>query len=160
MTMGKKIIFAVFVAAIAFTSANVTAEESTQGHGSDEHNNVLGLFVGISNSDDWTNEPALGIEYVRHIAGNFSIGAIAEHTFGDADSWVYAIPFAYSLGHWKTYVAPGIEDGHHGQEDLVRLGVERVFELSDGWEIAPQLNVDFVDGEETWVVGGFFSRRY
>jgi hypothetical protein len=58
------------------------------------------------------------------------------------------------------YVAPGIEDGHHGKENLVRLGVERAFEMSGGWEIAPQLNVDFVDGEDVWVIGALIARRF
>jgi len=43
---------------------------------------------------------------------------------------------------------------------LVRFGVERPFELSGGWEIAPQLNVDFVDGEDVWVPGALFARRF
>jgi hypothetical protein len=38
--------------------------------------------------------------------------------------------------------------------------VERAFEMSGGWEIAPQLNVDFVDGEDVWVLGVLLARRF
>ena len=149
-----------FVAVISIGTTSALAEETAHGHVSDPHKNIVGIFAGITHGDRRLNAPALGLEYARHIRGNFSIGAIAEFTAGDADVWVFAVPFAYSLGHWKMYVAPGIEDGHHGKEDLVRLGVERAFEMSGGWEIAPQLNVDIVDGEDVWVIGAFFARRF
>ena len=156
----KKFVPVLFVAAISIGAENALAEETAHGHGSDEHKNVAGIFAGVTHGDRRKNAPALGVEYARHISGNFSIGAAAEYTAGDADVWVFAVPFAYAVGHWKMYVAPGIEDGHHGKEDLVRFGVERAFELSGGWEIAPQLNVDFVDGEDVWVIGAFFARRF
>lgn len=156
----KNFVTVIFVAAIFIGAANAQAEESAHGHGSDQHKNIVGIFAGITHGDRRKNAPALGVEYARHIAGNFSIGAVAEYTAGDAEVWVFAVPFAYAIGHWKMYVAPGIEDGHHGKENLVRLGVERAFEMSGGWEIAPQLNVDFVDGEDVWVIGAFFARRF
>jgi hypothetical protein len=149
-----------FVAALSIGSANALAEESAHGNDLDHHENVVGIFAGITHGGRRKNEPALGVEYARHISGNFSIGAVAEYTFGDAEVWVFVVPFAYSVGHWKMYVAPGIEDGHHGKENLVRLGVERAFEMSGGWEIAPQLNVDFVDGEDVWVIGALIARRF
>lgn len=148
------------VTAISIGATNAVAEEAEHGHDSDQHKNIIGVFAGITHGDRRLNAPALGLEYARHIRGNFSIGAIAEFTAGDADIWIFAVPFAYSLGHWKVYVAPGIEDGHHGKEDLVRFGVERAFEMSGGWEIAPQLNVDIVDGDDIWVIGAFFARRF
>jgi hypothetical protein len=42
----------------------------------------------------------------------------------------------------------------------VRLGVEYAFELSAGWEIAPQIDLDLVDGEEVWVFGLVFARGF
>ena len=156
----KKFVTALFVAAISIGIANAQEEETAHGHGSDEHKNVAGIFAGVTHGGRRLNAPALGLEYARHIRGNFSIGGVAEYTAGDADIWVFAVAFAYAAGHWKMYVAPGIEDGHHGKENLVRFGVERPFELSGGWEIAPQLNVDFIDGEDVWVFGALFARRF
>ena len=156
----KKFVTVLFVAAISISAGNAQAEETAHGHGSDQHKNIAGIFAGVTHGGRRKNAGALGLEYARHIVGNFSIGAVAEYTAGDADVWVFAVPLAYTVGHWKMYVAPGIEDGHHGKEDLVRFGVERAFEMSGGWEIAPQLNVDIVDGEDVWVLGVVFARKF
>ncbi len=129
-------------------------------HGHSYHKNVLGVFAGITHAGRRENEPAIGLEYSRRINEHFSIGGLAEYTGGDADFWVGAIPFGWHLGHWKLYVAPGVEDGHHGTEELVRLGAEYAFGLGGGWEIAPQVNVDFVDGEDVWVMGVVFARGF
>jgi len=156
----RKFVTVLFVAVISISGGIAQAEETAHGHGSDQHKNIAGIFAGVTHGGRRKNAGALGLEYARHITGNFSIGAVAEYTAGDADVWVFAVPFAYTVGHWKMYVAPGIEDGHHGKEDLVRFGVERAFEMSGGWEIAPQINVDFVDGEDVWVIGAVFARKF
>jgi hypothetical protein len=135
-------------------------------HGSEEsghqsHKNVIGVFTGMASASRRDKGFALGVEYARRISQSFGIGAVAEYTFGDADFWVFAIPFVYHKDAWKFYVAPGIEkSSDHGTEGLVRLGAEYTFDLGGGWEIAPQLNVDFVDGEEVWVLGAFFAKSY
>jgi hypothetical protein len=73
------------------------------------------------------NGAALGIAYERILNESFSIGAFAEHTFGEADFTVYAVAFAYRADCWKFFVAPGVEDSDkHGTESLVRLGAEYV----------------------------------
>jgi hypothetical protein len=124
------------------------------------HKNLVGLFTGITHKNRGTNELAVGLEYERRINESFGIGAVAEYTGGDADVWIYAVPFAWHTGHWKLYLAPGVEDGHHGTQELVRIGGEYAFHLSDGWEIAPQINVDIVDSEEVLVFGVVFARGF
>jgi hypothetical protein len=124
------------------------------------HKNVAGVFAGMTHAGRRENEPALGLEYQRRLNENFGIGIVTEYTFGEADLWVVVIPVVFHTGHWKFYAGPGIEDGHHGTEELVRLGGEYSFEFSDGWEIAPQVNVDFVDGDEVWVFGVFFAKGF
>jgi hypothetical protein len=57
------------------------------------------------------------------------------------------------------YIAPGVEDGEHGTESLLRLGVEYAFEVG-AVEIAPQLAVDFVDGEEVLVLGVVIGKAF
>ena len=78
---------------------------------------------------------------------------------GDLDFWVYALPFAYHSERWKFYVAPGVEDGDEGSEFLARVGGEYAF-AAGTWEISPQLNVDFVDGEEVFVLGLVFGKGF
>jgi len=123
------------------------------------HPNFLGMFVGITSEQRREAGLALGIEYERRLNKSFGIGLVAEHTFGDLDFWVFAVPFAYHTGRWKFYVAPGIEDGDHGTESLIRIGAEYAYEVGE-WEISPQLDLDFVDGEEVWVLGVVFGKGF
>jgi hypothetical protein len=103
---------------------------------------------------------ALGVAYERLLNKSFAIGVFAEHTFGDADFTVYAVPFAYRMDRWKFYVAPGIEDSEaHGTESLVRLGAEYALKAG-AWEISPQVAVDFVDGEEVLILGVVFGKGF
>ncbi len=123
------------------------------------HRNIVAGFVGVTHEGRRDNGFALGIAYERLLTESFGIGVIAEHTFGDLDFWVYAVPFAYRTGRWRLYIAPGVEDGKHSTESLVRLGAEYAFEVG-ALEIAPQLAVDFVDGEDVLVLGVVFAKGF
>jgi hypothetical protein len=52
-------------------------------HGS--HKNVLSLFAGVTHAGRRKNGPALGVGYERLLSESFSVGVLAERTFGDAD---------------------------------------------------------------------------
>ncbi len=142
---------------------NGSEHESASGHEAehDFHRNWAAIFVGITGENRRDKGFALGIEYARHLNPNFAIGAIAERTFGDLDLWVFAVPFAYRTGPWKVYIAPGVEDADSAEdmEFLVRLGGEYAFEVGK-WEIAPQLDVDFVDGDQVLVIGVTIGKSY
>jgi hypothetical protein len=121
---------------------------------------MFALFVGAANEDRRDKGPAIGLEYERRLNTSFGIGVLAERTFGDLDSMVYAVPFAYHSGAWKAYIAPGIEDREgHKSENLVRIGAEYGFEAG-GWEIAPQIDLDFVDGNRVFVFGVTFGKGF
>lgn len=139
----------------------VMAAEHESGHRAEHgyHKNLLAGFVGVTHEGRRENGASLGLEYERRLNAKFGIGALAEHTFGDLDFTVYAVPFAYHAGPWKIYAAPGVEDSDDGSEPLVRLGAEYGFEVGS-WEISPQLDVDFVDGEEVVVLGVTFGMGF
>ena len=141
--------------------AQSVEHESSSSHepAHDSQRNFVAGFVGVTHEGRRDNGAALGIAYERFLTSSFAIGVFAEHTFGDHDFWVYGVPFAFHPGPWRLYVAPGVEEGDHGTEALVRLGVEYAFELNT-WEISPQLAVDFVDGEEVAVLGVVFGKRF
>ena len=141
----------------AQTVEHESAAVHDEAHGF--HPNFLGAFVGVTSESRREKGVALGIEYERRLNKSFGIGLVAEYTFGDLDFWVYAVPFAYHTGRWKLYVAPGIEDGDHGTESLIRIGAEYAYEVGE-WEISPQLDLDFVDGEEVWVLGVVFGKGF
>ena len=67
------------------------------------------------------------------------------------------MPLAYHTGLWKFYVGPGFEDRDHERGRLWRVGAARAFEVH-GWEIAPQIDLEFVEGDEMVVIGVIFGR--
>jgi hypothetical protein len=145
--------------ASAFACAEETAHDG-ESHGHAEHKNVFALFVGAATEERRDKGPAIGLEYERRLNTWFGIGVLAERTFGDLDSMVYAIPFAYHSGAWKAYIAPGIEDREgHEAEDFVRIGAEYAFEAGS-WEIAPQVDLDFVEGSRVFVIGVTFGKGF
>ena len=145
--------------ASGFACAEETAHDG-ESHGHAVHKNLLALFVGVAADDRRDKGPALGIEYERRLSERFGVGVVVERTFGDLDSMVYAVPFAYHSGAWKAYIAPGIEDreGHH-TENLVRIGAEDAFKAGR-WEIAPQVDIDFVEGSQVFVIGVTFGKGF
>ena len=83
--------------------AEESEHESESGHEAahDFHPNFLGMFVGVTSESRREKGIALGIEYERRLNKSFGVGLVAEHTVGDLDFWVYAVPFAYHTGRWK-----------------------------------------------------------
>jgi hypothetical protein len=155
------LILSILSASTLAENVNESAQGSVQGHETHHfHKNELGVFTGLAHGGRRKNEPALGVEYERRINESFGIGALAEYTFGDADFLVVAVPFIFHINSWKLLVAPGVEDSSkHGTESLVRFGAGYGFKTG-GWMITPQLNVDFVDGEDVWVFGVGFGKGF
>ena len=158
------LLFSIFMPAVYArdTAHDAGEHESASGHESAHgaHKNVVSFFAGVTHAGRRKNGTALGVGYERLLSKSFGIGVLAEHTFGDADFTVYAVPFAYRIDRWKFYIAPGVEDSDdHGSESLVRLSAEYAFE-SGSWEISPQLAVDFVDGEEVLILGVVFGKAF
>jgi hypothetical protein len=125
------------------------------------HKNLISGFIGYTGETRRENGSTVGLGYMRRVSETFSVGALVERTAGDLDFWVYALPIAIHTGKWKLFVAPGIEDSdHHGTEFLLRIGAEYAFDIGGNWELAPQLSVDFVNGEELGVVGVAIGRGF
>ncbi len=124
------------------------------------HRNVIGVFAGVTSESRREEAFTLGIEYERRLSERFGVGGLVERAMGDLEFWVYAVTFAYHEGPWKFYGGPGIEDSDaHGNEFLFRVGVEYAWEVGS-YEIAPQLDVDFVDGEHELVLGLVLARGF
>jgi hypothetical protein len=155
----RKTIAAILLAIAWPTIAN--AEETAHGEhaaGHESHKHYVAGFIG--GADEGRDEGlALAVEYERRLNARWGIGGMLEHTYGDLDTWVLAIPVAFHNGPWKLYAAPGVEDAEHGSEALLRLGVEYGFR-SGKWEISPQFDIDFVDGKEIFVLGVAFGQWF
>jgi hypothetical protein len=137
--------------------------ETVSGHEitHDYHKNLVVGFIGYSGETRRENGATFGIGYLRRVNKSFSVGALVERTTGDLDFWVYALPIAFHTGNWKLFVAPGIEDSdHHGSNFLVRVGAEYAIDIGNNWELAPQISVDFVNGEQLGVLGIAIGRGF
>ena len=158
---------AVLLVLAAFASQPLYAEEESHrsaSHGAENayHKHILGLFVGGAAEEFGRRDNGfvLGLDYEYRFSPSFGIGAILEHTYGDLDIYVYAIPFAYHNRRWKLYIAPGIEEGEGGAEQMLRIGAEYGFHAGK-WEISPQVDIDFVERErDVFVIGMTFARSF
>ena len=91
------LLFIVVGAPTAFAQAGEHESGSDHEATHDFHPNLLALFIGVT--DVGRGEAvALGIGYERRLNESFGIGVLAEHSFGDLDFWVYAVPFIYHTG--------------------------------------------------------------
>lgn len=128
----------------------------TASAGEHEHKaNEIAGFVGLAHEGSYY-APALGLEYERRISSMLGVGVLAEKTWGDIDSWVYAVPFNFHADEWKFIVAPGIEEKHGHTENLLRVGVGLEFEMNE-MMVTPSLNFDFVGSETIVVLGVSFG---
>jgi len=147
------------LAMLLFLVASIgqAAEESSHSeHGDAEyHKNRVAGFIGITGEDRRDRALTLGVDYSRRLSPSFAIGIGIERAFGDLEFTVLTIPAAYYFNDgWKVFAGPGWEnaDDQDETEFLVRAGIEYEFEM-DGYEIAPVLMFDFIDGEVV-VIGG------
>ena len=143
---------------LAMAQADEREHGSTDETSHEYHPNIIGIFVG--GTDEGREQAVtLGVEYERRFNKSFGIGVFAEYIFGDADFWVYGVPFTYHTGQWTLYIGPGVEDGKHGSEFFTRIGGLYSFEVGS-WEISPQVNLDLVDGNDVWVLGVVIGKGF
>jgi len=131
------------------------AETETE---SDEKNK-FSILVGVTSETRRDKGPTLGLEYERRLDAVLGVGLLAEHVFGDLDFSILAVPLFFHTGRWKFLIAPGVEDSDLGTEFLLRIGGDYGFEVGR-WEIAPGIDVDFVDGEVVPVIGVAIGRDF
>ncbi|MDX2460738.1 MAG: hypothetical protein QNM00_11710 [Gammaproteobacteria bacterium] len=150
------------MAVLALVPVTAMANEQIEEHSPDHefHPNVIAVFGGVTSEDRRDRAFTFGVEYERRLTRSFGMGVIAERAFGDLDFWVFALPLAFHHGPWRLFAAPGVEDSDHlGSEFLFRVGVEYIIDM-DGYEIVPQFDIDFVDGEQVFVLGISIARGF
>jgi len=143
-------------ALIALTAVTAGAENRVDEDGAAfEPHSTLGVFIGDT-TEDRRDGITLGAEYEYRFSEPFGIGVTAEHVSGDFDTNVIALPIALHRDRWKLYAGPGMEFADGDEEPLFRIGVEYGFHFG-GLEVSPQVDVDFVDGEQLFVWGIVFA---
>jgi hypothetical protein len=145
------------VVCIGLASAPVIAQDAETGEGEAFEANIFEVFLG-GTFDDGESNASFGMSYERRLKESFGIGGLVEYTNGR--EWVYAVPFTVHINEaWKVMVAPGFEHADGENTYLTRIGTAYDFKF-DGWSLAPEVNLDFVDGETKVVVGVSFGIEF
>jgi hypothetical protein len=149
------------------------------------HLNEFAIFLGASDDDVHPSEPTLGAAYRHRIARRLAVGALFDYAGGDQRNAIFAASVTwFPIGRLQLMAAPGVEI-HRGQGATVCCGCGGVPEIDDplqarqidedakyfvfrlgaGWHfpvgqiygILPNINLDYVDGEEVLVYGVNFT---
>jgi hypothetical protein len=137
-----------------------------------EFRNVVALFLGITDEKGHDLEATEGLEYAYRVGPLWSVGVLVEYAGGDLRNAVAVVPF-YWWPHagWYFLAGPGIEF-HSGRDNMppeesedeeffvVKIGVGYEFELGKRFMLAPNYNLDFVDGEQVSVYGVSFGIKF
>ena len=146
-------LFPLFMVCFTLAATPVVAQDAENAEGEAFEANSIEVFLGAT-FDDGDSEASFGMSYERRLNESFGIGGMVEYTNGR--EWVFAVPFTIHITEpWKVVLAAGIEHEEGDNTFLTRVGTAYEFKF-DGWSLAPEVNVDFVDGEVKTVLGVSF----
>ena len=119
----------------------------------------LGVIIGHAEEEnaegDFESGTVVGVEYVHQFHPRWALGGVFEiESFGNNHKRhaILAMPVSfYARPRWRLYAAAGIEFSEPWKADkaMARLGTSYEFPLGDGWTLAPEVQVDFVQGGTT-----------
>ena len=145
----------VFFSLIIIIPNSVFAEESNFDEF--DHSQQVGFSMGNTHEggeDGFT----VGIKYEYRFSETNGVGGLIEYSSGELDSWVIAVPlFIHPYKGLRLLGAIGFEERNNDTEFLFRAGIGYEFGLNDRWNIIPEFNFDFVDGDEKYGYGVVFS---
>ena len=133
------------------------AQAEEEGHAK----HTLAVFAGVTREHD-ENLETLGIEYSYRISRSWSAGGVIERAERDKDSTL-AIVFAHFWPYKGLFLGAGVgrKDPADERENTYRATIGYEFELGGGWVIAPQANLDVVEGHENEEVYGIaFGKQF
>jgi hypothetical protein len=129
------------------------------GAGEDTRQEVAVFIGGVHNSDS-EDAFSIGLEYEYRLNEAWGIGGIVDYADLDPGESVLAVPAYFHITDaWKVLVAPGVSHTSDEDEFLVRVGTAYTFDF-ESFRISPALDVDFVDGEETFIYGMNFGLAF
>ena len=135
------------------------AEQERAAAGEEEHarHDMLELFLGNTSEDTpegRENAVSFGLAYERRVSRMLGVGVFCEDAAGNIDKWSIGAPLlVHPYRGWRFTVAPGVE--YHGEEDAFRFrtGLAYEVELAERWALIPEVSVDFVDDQQSYVLG-------
>jgi len=138
------------------TNALAAEQVSEEMHGTEEElgKHALAIFAGATH-EHHDNHETFGIEYSYRLNKDWSVGGVIERADRKKSSTL-AIAFAHWWPYKELFVGAGIgrKDPSDTREKTIRATLGYEFEFGEGWAIAPQLNLDFIEDNETEEVFG------
>ena len=159
------------------TRGRVMAETEQEAERT-EYRHRAELFLGVAHEES-SDEFAEGIGYEHRISHLLGLGGFVEHAGAEEEAWTFGVPlFVHPYKGVRLLLAPGwelkevkvedppslgssgvasevgeSEETEHERSFLVRAGV--AYEVEAGrWSIAPEFNVDFIEGGHQVLVYG------
>jgi hypothetical protein len=121
--------------------------------------NHLALIIGHAEEEQsdghFESGSVLGLDYIRHVAHRWGLGATFEmETFGNNQKrhGILVMPVSYYPGgNWRLFAAPGVEFSEPWKPDkaILRIGASYSFHLTGRLSLAPEAQIDFVEGGST-----------
>ena len=156
MSNGFKNIVAALWLSLASIGAIAAETDGKEEHDEEaEHGkHALAAFVGVTREHD-ENRETLGIEYTYRINPYWSVGGVIERAERDEHSTL-AIVFAHWWPYKGLFLGAGVgrKDPGDERENTFRATIGYEIELGGGWSIAPQANLDVIEGHENEEVYG------
>lgn len=134
--------------------------------------NHFGLFAGLTSggqqSGDGRDSAAftVGLDYERRLNQRWGVGVMGDWAFGDRRDYILAVPAFLHIGRaLRFHLAPGVERFRDGapkdgnSEFLIRTGVAYNLYF-ESITLTPSLSVDFVHGEQLYVLGASIGWSY
>ena len=128
----------------------------------EEHStHTLALFAGVT-LEDGESLDTLGFEYSYRVNQSWSVGGVIERADREENSTL-AIAFAHYWPYKGLFLGGGIGRKNPGDdsENTLRATIGYEFEFKGGWVLAPQANVDFIEGHDNEEVYGIaFGKQF
>ena len=138
---------------------------SAQTLAASEAHHLPGIFIGYTHAEH-ENEFTYGIEYEYKINADWGVGAVYEKTDDAHHEDGVTVKLAQVYYHTPQHIRLGVGIGkekiggdHPHTEDLYRVSASYEYHVGD-FAIEPTIAVDFIDGEEAYVLGIAFVRPF
>jgi hypothetical protein len=144
------------ILAVALFAPAAAAESSSE---TTREPNDIGVFLGATAGGDREGDgredstATIGIEYRRNVARMVGIGLLLEFTGGERRASAGIVPVTFMLGAGAQLIVGAGWESRPETHFLGRLGFGYRIGLVPGNSIRPEINIDFVDGEQLVVVG-------
>ena len=140
--------------------------QGQEGEIEEERLNTIQLFLGgVTKTEESATGFGAGVGYVRRLPPRWGIGVAGELSTSDVErAWLLNLPiYLFPMGGLVLNAGPLVEGSEEPPEEGeesekktelgVRFGTAWEFEIGERFVLAPEVNLDVVDGSTTWVYG-------